>query len=194
MNRKKTLLLLTALGFVLTAAVAGTETKPATKAATPAGAPGEITFKANNEMYSADGTFTDWSFTNIDIPGGDITKGVVEMEIDLASVAEKSEKLAAHLRTPDFFDVKRFTTATVKIHGAKKKEEAEGYTATATVGLHGMSSDVPVEFTVTSKKPLAISGTAVLVRTAHGIGGPYEPGNGRSITDDISITLDATLK
>ena len=84
MNRKKTLLLLTALGFVLTAAVAGTETKPATKAATPAGAPGEITFKANNEMYSADGTFTDWSFTNIDIPEGAIITEVANVHTNPA--------------------------------------------------------------------------------------------------------------
>ena len=155
-------------------------------------APGVLGFKASNKMYSADGKFSKWHFTQIDIPDGDIEKGTVEFEVDLASVWEKTDALAEHLRQADFFDVAKFSTATVKIHGAQKTGE-DTYDATATVDFHGHTNDVPVSFKVVGTEPLQIEGTATLQRTAFGIGGEYDPSNERSITDDVAITLNATL-
>ena len=179
MRRSLTLLLAAVLAFAAVPAFAGD-------------APGSLGFKANNKMYSADGKFETWSFTEVDIPDGDLTQGSVTMEVDLASVWEKSAQLADHLRTADFFDVSTFTTATVKIHGAEKTGD-NTYSATATIDFHGHTNDVPVEFTVTGTDPLQIEGTATLQRTAFGIGGAYDPSNDRSIVDDIAITLNATV-
>lgn len=155
-------------------------------------APGTLSFKANNKMYNAEGKFETWKFTEITIPGDDLTQGTATFEVDLASVWETSSKLADHLRTADFFDVAQFTTATVKIHGISKTGD-NTYDATATVTFHGHTNDVPVSFEVTGTEPLRIQGTATLQRTAFGIGGPYDPSNDRSIVDDVAITLDATL-
>src|SRR5262245_63314925 len=88
-------------------------------AADAAPAPGELTFKAHNAVYNAEGRFDTWRFTKVDLPEGDLTKGRVEIEVDLASVHEKAEKLSAHLRTPDFFDVATFPKATIVISDAK---------------------------------------------------------------------------
>ncbi len=155
-------------------------------------APGTLSFKASNKMYSADGSFEKWHFTKVDIPEGDLEKGTAEFEVDLASVSEKTEALADHLRQADFFHVAKFTTATVKIHGVKKTGD-NAYDATATVDFHGFTNDVPVQFTVVGESPLQIEGTATMQRTAFGIGGEYDPSNERSITDDVSISLSATL-
>ena len=155
-------------------------------------APGSIEWKANNGVYSAHGSFETWRFTKVEIPDGDIEKAVVEIEIQLASVSEKAEALAEHLRQADFFDVDKYTVSTVNIHSAEKTGD-DTYDAVATVTLHGHTNDVPVSFTLVETSPMKIKGTATLDRTAFGIGGPYDPSNDRSIVEDVQILIDATL-
>ena len=128
----------------------------------------------------------------VSIPGGDLEKGKVAFEVDLASVWEKAEALANHLRTADFFDVDKFVKATITIDGAMKGE-GDDYVALAIVDLHGTTSEVPVQFTVTSTDPLKITGSAVLSRGAFAIGQPHDPANERSISDEVEIELSATL-
>lgn len=158
----------------------------------PAPAPGELTFKAHNAVYNAEGRFDSWRFTKVDVPNGDITKGHVEIEVDLASVHEKAEKLTAHLRTPDFFDVATFPKATIAIDNAKASGPKR-YKATASLDLHGVKATCPVEFEVVSEKPLAIRGTATLDRTAFKVGAPFKDGESLSIHNEVQIGLDAKL-
>ena len=155
-------------------------------------APGTISFKAHNKIYKADGKFDQWELTKVDIPNDDIEQGTVEFKVQLTSVWEKAAKLANHLRTADFFDVDKYTTATVTISEVKRIE-GDSYEAVAQVALHGATGKVPVKFDVVQKDPLKIKGSATLSRTAFGIGGPYNPDNERSITDDIEIGIEATL-
>lgn len=157
-----------------------------------AGAPGELSFKAHNGMYRAEGSFKKWHFTEVNIPDGNLEQGTVAFEIDLVSVWEKAEKLAAHLRNADFFDVDKYATATVKIDQVKKTGDG-AYEGVATVDLHGHTGEVPVTFEVVNESPLEIRGRATLNRVAFGIGQPYEEGNDRSIVEDVAISLSATL-
>ena len=155
--------------------------------------PGTIEFKASNKMYSAHGKFETWKLTKVDIPGGDLEKGTVEIEIQMASVWEKAEALAEHLRQADFFDVEKFTTSTIKIDQVKKTGD-KTYEGVANVTFHGHTNDVPVSFEVVGESPLRIKGEATLQRTAFGIGGEYDPSQERSITDDVQVMIDATLE
>lgn len=155
-------------------------------------APGTLEWKAHNGMYNAHGSFKTWRFTRIDVPDGELENGSVEFEVELASVWEKAADLAEHLRQADFFDVAKFTTATVKVDRAKKTGD-DTYEAIATVSLHGQTGEVPVEFKIVGTSPLQVEGTATLSRAAFGIGQPYEEGNDRSIVDGVSIMLNATL-
>lgn len=155
-------------------------------------APGKLEFKAHNQIYDAHGKFETWSFTEVDIPGGDLTQGTVVMEVDLASVWEKASALADHLRTADFFDVSKYTTATVKLHSAKKTGE-NTYEGVATVTLHGHTNDVPVAFEVVGTDPLTVKGSATLDRTAFGIGQPYDSSNEKSIVEDVEIFFEAPV-
>ena len=151
--------------------------------------PGKLTFKAHNEGYKADGAFSNWHFTKVEIPDGDLTRGMVEFEVDLASVSEQSKKLAAHLRSADFFNVDEYLTATVKIDRVTSTDDG-GFEAVASVSLHGITAEVPVMFKVVSESPLKIDGSATLSREAFGIGQPYDSSKPRSIVDAVTIGLE----
>ncbi len=50
----------------------------------------------------------------VDLDDKDITKSTVEVTIDLASVNTHEPKRDGHLKSPDFFDVSKYPTATFK--------------------------------------------------------------------------------
>jgi polyisoprenoid-binding protein YceI len=154
--------------------------------------PGELKFTAHNAVYNAEGSFASWRVVKSDIPGGDISKGIVQLEVDLASVTEKADKLSAHLRTPDFLDAAKFQKATITIKDAKPAGEKK-YNATASIDLHGVKGSCPVAFTVVSEKPLTIEGTATLDRTTFGVGQPYDAKDKYSPLNEVGITLKVTL-
>lgn len=158
-----------------------------TQSTEEAEAPGLLAWKAESDRYEADGKFTRWSFTEVDIPEGDLEKGRVVMEVDLASVWEKADGLVEHLKTADFFEVSKYTTATVEIHDAVRQDDGS-YQGTATMTLHGNTHDVPIEFQVVSEDPLTIEGTATVSRTRFGIGEP-----GGSIEDEVHIMLETEV-
>ena len=184
-----------ALAFVLVLAgvvrLLAADAPPAAPAAVPP--PGELKFTTHNSVYNAEGIFASWRVVESEIPGGGITKGTVEIEVDLASVTEKSEKLSAHLRTPDFFDAAKYQKATITISGAKSAGEKK-YNASAALDLHGMKGSTPVAFEVVSEKPLTIKGTAKLDRTAFKIGEPYDAANKYAPLNAVAITLTAKLE
>ncbi|MDA8020625.1 MAG: YceI family protein [Thermoanaerobaculia bacterium] len=150
-------------------------------------APGTLEWRADSDRYQAHGRFDSWHFTEIDIPDGDLETGSVTFVVDLASVWEKAEDLANHLRQADFFNVAKFATSTVKIHGAEKQADGS-FSATATIDLHGVTKDVLVTFRVVTEAPLKIEGEATLSRLAFGVG---EAG---SISDEVRINLSATVE
>jgi polyisoprenoid-binding protein YceI len=178
-----------ALALVLVLVVAAAVRLVAGESAPP---PGELTFSAHNAVYNAEGRFASWRITKVDIPDGDLTKGVVSIEVDLASVNENAAKLAAHLRTADFFDVAKFQTATIVISHAKPKGEKR-YTATASIDLHGVKGTCPVEFEVVGEKPLAIKGEATLDRMTFGIGKPYDAADKYAPLNEVGVALSAKL-
>jgi polyisoprenoid-binding protein YceI len=175
------------------AAVAAIRLFAADAAPAAAAPPGELTFTTHNTVYNAEGSFSSWRFTKVDIPNGDITKGVVEIEVDLASVNEKAAKLAAHLRTPDFFDVATYPKAKIVIAKAKAAGDKR-YEGTADVDLHGVKGHCLVAFDVVAENPLTIKGTATLDRTAFKVGEPYDAANKYSPLADVVIGLSAKLQ
>jgi polyisoprenoid-binding protein YceI len=181
-----------ASAFVL-AAFAALRLFAADAAPAPATTPGELTFTTHNTVYNAEGSFASWKFTKVDIPDGDITKGVVEIEVDLASVNEKAAKLAAHLRTADFFDVAKYPKAKIVISHAKAAGDKR-YEAHAEVDLHGVKGHCLVAFDVVAEKPLTIKGTATLDRTSFKVGAPYDAADKYSPLADVVIGLNAKLQ
>lgn len=156
-------------------------------------APGAITFAAANERYSANGSFATWNFTNIDMDGG-IESLNADLKIDLASISEKSEKLANHLKQADYFHVEKYTTATANISNVR--ESGDGYVADMTLSMRDAEQVIEAPFELVSEKPLRVRGTVDVDRSIFKIGtdetGNYKPFEGAG--DIITVSFDTEVK
>ncbi len=66
---------------------------------------------------------------------GDATQAKLQVTIDVGSITTDTEKLTAHLKSPDFFDAKRFPEARFVSTGIKPAKE--GYLVTGDLTMHG---------------------------------------------------------
>ena len=82
-------------------------------------AQGEIHFVAKNMMATADGTFHRFKITESHVVPDAIEESHVTVEVDVASVDTDNKRRDDHLRTPDFFEVERWPTATVRVASAE---------------------------------------------------------------------------
>ncbi len=68
---------------------------------------------------------------------GDVTKAKLEVTIDIDSMVTDAPKLTAHLKSPDFFDAKRFAEA--KFVSKSIKAGADGYVVSGDLTMHGVT-------------------------------------------------------
>ncbi len=68
----------------------------------------------------------------------------VEVEIKIDSIDSGIEKRDAHLRSPDFFDAKQFSTATFKSKGVKKTKDGH-FDVTGDFTLRGVTKPVTID-------------------------------------------------
>jgi len=159
----------------------------------PATTPGKISWKAANQRYAADGGFASWNFSRVDM-GREIESLDADLVIDLASVNEKSEKLANHLKAWDYFNVEEYRTATANISNVRKS--GDGYVAEMTLKMRGAKQVIETPFEVVNKKPLRVRGTAEVDRRIFKIGtnesGKYTATDGAG--DIITVTYDTAVK
>lgn len=159
--------------------------------------PGNIEFDGSNLFRTVHHSFTRWRFTRAEVADAGDMRGVIELEIDLGSVETGDEKLNRRARSPQFFDVSKYPTATLRILNARRlaavDEDAERYCADLDVDLHGVLHRQPIEFEVVSESPLKVTGNLTLSRTAFGIGRAYHWINPFSIQDDIRIRFEAIV-
>lgn len=97
----------------------------------------------------------------------------VNLEIATASLYSDDEKLTAHLKSPDFFDVRRYPKAVfVSSSIAPASDPSGGVTheITGTLTMHGVSKTarIPAKVAVEGGR-VTIQGTHTLDRTAHGM-------------------------
>jgi polyisoprenoid-binding protein YceI len=104
----------------------------------------KIEFVGAKVTRSHDGGFTDFS-GKVDL-ADPIEQSRVEVTIQTASLYADEEKLTKHLKSPDFFDVDRFPTATFR--STEIKKEAKGHTITGDLTLHGVTKRVSFPATI----------------------------------------------
>lgn len=98
----------------------------------------KIEFVGAKVTASHDGGFTDFGGTLT--LGSPPEKSAIDLTIQTASLYADKEKLTKHLKSPDFFDVEKFPTATFRSTDIKK--EGESYVVTGDLTLHGVTKRI----------------------------------------------------
>jgi polyisoprenoid-binding protein YceI len=124
-----------------------------------------------------------------------IEGGKATIEIDATSLKTDSAKRDAHLKTPDFIDVSKFSTITVDIDKVKKKAD-KTYTAEATVKFRDITKKYPVTFDVIDQKPdsIRIKGESSFSRLDFKVGKDSKDPKEAPVAPDLMIKLQLTLK
>lgn len=134
-------------------APAKVEPAPDTKAeAAPSGKPDEATagslainpsnskieFVGAKVTASHDGGFTD--FSGKVALGDPVEASTIELTIQTESLFADKEKLTKHLKSPDFFDVAKFPTATFR--STEITKDGDGHTISGDLTLHGVTKRI----------------------------------------------------
>jgi polyisoprenoid-binding protein YceI len=123
----------------------------------------------------------------------DVTRSTVTATIDISTVDTSEEARNNHLKTPDFFDLARFPTATFTSTSVAKS--GNGLVVNGNLALHGVTQPVvlkvegptgPVQG-MDHKQHAGFSATTTISRTAFGIGSKFP---GAAIGDQVKLSID----
>ena len=114
-----------------------------------------------------------------------------DISIDINSVDTNSEKLDAHLKSPDFFNAVEFPSMTFK-SSATKKVGDEKYEVTGDITMHGVTKPLTVMMAktgqVTGRRGESIGFEMEFVLTRSGFGMNYGVESG-ALSDDIKVIV-----
>jgi len=123
----------------------------------------------------------------------DVTKSTVTATIDISTIDTSEDARNNHLKTPDFFDLAKFPTATFVSTSVAKS--GNGLVVNGNLTLHGVTQPVvlnvegptgPVQG-MDHKQHSGFSATTTISRTAFGIGTKFP---GTMVGDDVKLTID----
>jgi len=122
----------------------------------------------------------------INLVNADPTASSVSVTIDTNSIWSDNEKLTGHLKSPDFFDVATFPTAT--FHSTSIEAATTGYTVTGNLNLHGVEKSIsfPAEIEVTDGN-VSVSASFAVKRFDFGVVYPGKKDD--LIRDEVALTL-----
>lgn len=155
-------------------------------------------FKVRHMMISfVKGKFSGLSGV-LKLDENDYTHSVVEVSIPAASVSTVDEKLDAHLKEADFFDVEKFPALTFKSTSIRSLGDRD-YEVTGDLTIRGVTKSVILsvnDLSHPSKDPwgnqrIGLSASARVNRKEFGLvwNAPLEFG-GVLVGDEVAITLD----
>jgi polyisoprenoid-binding protein YceI len=98
-------------------------------------------------VSSVDGRFKEASAV-VKLDDADLTKSDVSVTINAASVDTGDAKRDEHLRSPDFFDAKKFPTLTFK--STKISKAGKGYTLTGNLTIRDVTKPVTLDAIVSA--------------------------------------------
>lgn len=116
----------------------------------------------------------------------------VEATVDIGSVATNNEKRDSHLKSPDFFDVAKFPSATFKSTSWKKTGD-NTFDVAGDLTIHGVTKPVVLKTTLTGEGPgmggATLTGweaTTTIKRSDFGVGGDTFV---KALGDDVTINV-----
>jgi polyisoprenoid-binding protein YceI len=145
-----------------------------------------ISFIGSKITGSHDGGFHGFE-GEINVVDGDPALSSVHLVIDTTSLWSDTEKLTGHLKSPDFFDVETYPTATFTSSEIVAAEE--GYRITGNLDLHGVTKSItfPAAITV-SPDQVTAQAEFSLMRFDFGIVYPGKPDD--LIRDEVVVKFD----
>jgi polyisoprenoid-binding protein YceI len=153
-----------------------------------------IGFTGAKVTATHDGSFEEFS-GEISLDPSSVAASSVSVVIQMASLRIEPERLAAHLATPDFFDVARFPTATFQSTSVREGASAQidgkpaTHTVTGTLTLHGVSKEISFPAILTVEETgLSAKSEFVLNRRDFDIVYPGMPDD--LIRDEVVIRFD----
>ena len=97
-------------------------------------------------------TFKKWAFTRAEMPEGKIENLQLEIEINTGSLSTDWKELESNVKKKkDYFYIKKFPKATVKIEGVKALEDGQ-FTTEAVLTLKGITKPISLTFTLDGNK------------------------------------------
>jgi polyisoprenoid-binding protein YceI len=167
------------------------------RSAAPDAGPGEITPENTQVRWVGtkkdgkhEGGFTRFK-GSISPASADLAAARISLEIDTDSLTSDNPMLTNHLKSPDFFDVKKFPKATFT-STAIKAEAKDGNThvITGALTLHGTTKPItfPAKVAV-SGDALTIDSTFTFDRTEHGI--TYAPDK---VDKTVTVTVSSKVR
>ena len=136
------------------------------------------------------GTFHKFTAT-VDFSPDELATAHFDVQIDLNSIDSKDSDRDTTMRGPDIFDVAKNPTA----HYVTKSftKTSSGYTAVGALTLHGVTRDVPINFSFVTSPAAKLDGSASLKRLDFGVG----QGDWKStewIADAVKVSFSLVLK
>jgi polyisoprenoid-binding protein YceI len=155
-------------------------------------------FKVRHMMISyVRGEFSELSGV-LKLDGTDYSRSTVEASIPVASVRTVDEKLDAHLKNADFFDVERFPTLTFK-STTIRSTGGRNYAVTGDLAIHGVTQSVILNVNDVSEpsndpwgnQRIGLSGSTKINRKDFGIvWNTALDSGGVLVGDEVTISLD----
>jgi polyisoprenoid-binding protein YceI len=160
----------------------------------------EIGFKVKHLMVSTvRGQFTKFE-GSIKLPDDDLTKAIIALTAETASINTNNEMRDKHLMSPDFFDSAKFPTLSFKSKSITKKDDAN-FKVTGEFTMHGIIKEITfnAQFNGTTNTDkgrimgFEISGS--LSRKEFGLtwNGPIEKG-GVVVSDEVKLDINIEVK
>lgn len=146
----------------------------------------QIVFSGTHEGNPFEGRFEDWS-ASIAFDPGRLDESEVTVDIQTGSAVTKTKLYNDTIRQSEWFNVKNFPKAKVRLDTFRKT--GTGYEADASVTIKESTQTVPFEFTLDIKGDKArMEGQASLSRTALDLGQQSDPG-ADWVSDEIDIAV-----
>ena len=152
----------------------------------------KVEFVASKVTGSHNGSFKDFS-GEIDY-SGQVEKSRVNVTIQTNSVNTDTDGLTTHLKTPDFFDVAKFPTATFASTEIKAGgDKGASHTVTGNFTLHGVTKSISFPATITAAADtITVETTFSINRKDFGIN--YAGAADNLIRDEVVMTLHINAK
>lgn len=154
----------------------------------------QIGFTVSHLVIShVSGGFRDFNGT-INYDPSDATKSTVDVHIMAASVNTGDDKRDGQLKSPDLFDVQKFSELTFK--STKIENKGDGFVAYGPLTIHGVTKDVELPFTIAGtikdgmgKTHLVAQSSININRKDYGLSWNRAVEGGVVVGEDVKIDL-----